>query len=160
MLFSEQSYKYMYAALVEAEKAFEENEVPIGAVVVHNNRIIGKGYNQVEKLKDPTAHAEMLAITAAANHLQDWRLIECDLYVNLEPCVMCTGAAISARIRNIYFSIYEPKFGACGSLYNIAEEGRLNHKIGIYTGIYADESNRLLKEFFNKARSKPGNQLH
>lgn len=153
MLFSEDTYRFMYAALSEAEQALEENEIPIGAVVVHNNRIIGRGYNQTEKLKDPTAHAEMLAITAAANHLNDWRLSECDLYVTLEPCVMCTGAAIAARIRNIFFSIYEPKFGACGSLYNIAEEGKLNHKIKIFSGIYAEESTKLLKEFFSKTRN-------
>lgn len=143
----------MYAALVEAEKAFEDNEIPIGAVIVHKNRIIGKGYNQTEKLKDPTAHAEMLAITSAANYLQNWRLNECELYVNVEPCVMCTGAAIASRLSTIYFSVFEPKFGACGSLYNIAEDGRLNHKIKVYTGIYAEESTRLLKEFFLKSRS-------
>ncbi|MDP4173683.1 MAG: tRNA adenosine(34) deaminase TadA [Bacteroidota bacterium] len=153
MLFSEDTYRFMYAALSEAEQALEEDEIPIGAVVVHKNRIIGRGYNQTEKLKDPTAHAEMLAITAAANHLNDWRLSECDLYVTLEPCVMCTGAAIAARIRNIFFSIYEPKFGACGSLYNIAEEGKLNHKIKIFSGIYAEESTKLLKEFFSKTRN-------
>ncbi|MGE5412213.1 MAG: tRNA adenosine(34) deaminase TadA [Clostridiales bacterium] len=153
MLFSEDTYRFMYAALSEAEQALEEDEIPIGAVVVHNNRIIGRGHNQTEKLKDPTAHAEMLAITAAANHLNDWRLSECDLYVTLEPCVMCTGAAIAARIKNIFFSIYEPKFGACGSLYNIAEEGKLNHKIKIFSGIYAEESTKLLKEFFSKTRN-------
>lgn len=158
MLFSEEIYRFMYAALSEAERAFDENEVPIGAVVVHNNRIIGRGYNQTERLKDPTAHAEMLAITAAANYLQDWRLNECDLYVNLEPCVMCTGAAISARIRTIFFSVYEPKFGACGSLYNIAEEGKLNHKIKVVSGIYAEESSKMLKEFFNKQRNADGSR--
>lgn len=152
MIFPEEVYRFMYAALTEAEKAFEDGEVPIGAVVVHNDRIIGRGYNQTERLKDPTAHAEMLAITAAANKLQDWRLNGCSLYVTAEPCVMCTGAAVAARIQTIYFSIYEPKFGACGSLYNIAEEGKLNHKIKIYSGIYAEESSRLMKEFFLKQR--------
>ncbi|HEX2962829.1 MAG: tRNA adenosine(34) deaminase TadA [Bacteroidota bacterium] len=153
MLFSEEVYRFMYAALSEAEKALEENEVPIGAVVVHKNRIIGRGYNQTERLKDPTAHAEILAITSAANHLQNWRLNECDIYVNVEPCVMCTGAMIAARIDSLYFSTYEPKFGACGSLYNIAEDGRLNHKIKVYSGIYAEESRMLMKEFFQKTRS-------
>jgi tRNA(adenine34) deaminase len=154
MLFSENNYKFMYAALSEAEKALEDEEVPIGAVVVYKNKIIGKGYNQTEKLKDPTAHAEMLAITAASNKLQSWRLNECELYVNVEPCVMCTGAALAARIMSIYFSIFEPKFGACGSIYNIAEEGKVNHKIKIYSGIYADESDKLMKEFFGKNRTK------
>jgi len=153
MLFSENNYKFMYAALTEAEAALEDGEVPIGAVIVYKNRIIGKGHNQTERLKDPTAHAEMLAITAAANHLQEWRLNECELYVNVEPCVMCTGAAISARIETIYFSIFEPKFGACGSLYNIAEEGKANHKIKIFTGLYTEESEMLMKEFFLKTRT-------
>lgn len=152
MLFSEETYKFMYSALTQAELAFEAGEIPIGAVIVYKNKIIGKGYNQTERLKDPTAHAEMLAITAAADYLKNWRLNECDLYVNVEPCVMCTGAAIAARLRSIYFSVFEPKFGACGSLYNIAEEGKVNHKIKIYTGLYADESSRLMKDFFIKFR--------
>lgn len=152
MMFSEQVYRFMYAALSEAEKALEENEVPIGAVIVYKDRIIGRGYNQTARLKDATAHAEILAITSAANHLQDWRLNECDLYVNVEPCVMCTGAMIASRIRSVYFSVFEPKFGACGSLYNIAEDGRLNHKIKVFSGIYAEESERLMKEFFLKTR--------
>ncbi len=123
MQFNEDIYKFMYAALKEAETALMENEVPVGAVVVYNNAIIGKGYNQVEKLKDATAHAEMIAITSAANHLGNWRLNDCDLYVTLEPCIMCTGAALSSRLRSIYFSSFDPKFGACGSLYNLAEDG-------------------------------------
>ncbi len=153
MLFSENNYMFMYAALTEAEAALAEGEIPIGAVVVHKNKIIGKGHNQTERLKDPTAHAEIIAITAAANYLQNWRLNECELYVNVEPCVMCTGAAIAARIGTIYFSIYEPKFGACGSLYNIAEEGKANHKIKVYSGLFPEESERLMKDFFLKTRA-------
>jgi tRNA(adenine34) deaminase len=153
MLFSEYNYKFMLAALAEATYALEDGEIPIGAVVVHKNKIIGKGHNQTERLKDPTAHAEMLAITAASNNLQNWRLSECELYVNVEPCIMCTGAAIAARIEKIYFSIYEPKFGACGSLYNIAEGGKTNHKIKVYSGIFQEESERLMKEFFMKTRT-------
>jgi len=152
MLFSEEQYKFMYAALTEAQAALDENEVPVGAVIVYKNRIIGRGHNQIERLKDPTAHAEILAITAAANHLENWRLNECDLYVNVEPCVMCTGAAIAARINSLYFSVYEPKYGASGSVYNIAEEGKLNHKLKVYSGIYAEESRNLMREFFLKAR--------
>lgn len=152
MIFSEDQYKFMYAALTEAQAALDENEVPIGAVIVYRNRIIGRGHNQIERLKDPTAHAEILAITAAANHLQNWRLNECDMYVNVEPCVMCTGAAIAARINALYFSTYEPKFGAAGSLYNIAEDGKLNHKLKVYSGIYSEESRNLMREFFLKAR--------
>ncbi len=152
MLFSEDTYRFMFAALQEAEKAFEEGEVPVGAIVVYNNKIIGRGYNQIERLKDPTAHAEMIAITAAANHLNDWRLNECELYVTLEPCIMCTGASLAARMKTIYFAAYDSKFGACGSIYNLAEEGKYNHQVNIISGIYADESKQLLQGFFSKVR--------
>jgi tRNA(adenine34) deaminase len=152
MLFSEDTYKYMFAALQEAETALSEDEVPIGAVVVYKNKIIGRGHNQVERLKDPTAHAEMIALSAAANYLQNWRLNECDLYITLEPCIMCTGAILNARINNLFFSAYDPKYGACGSLYNLAEEGKYNHKVNVFTGIYNDESQRLLKSFFGNLR--------
>ena len=101
MLFSEDSYKYMYSALKDAEQALLEDEVPVGAVIVFKNKIIGRGYNQIEKLKDATAHAEMLAVTAASNFLGNWRLNECDIYVTLEPCVMCAGALLASRIRNL-----------------------------------------------------------
>jgi tRNA(adenine34) deaminase len=144
----------MYAALQEAEQAFEEDEIPIGAVVVHQNKIIGKGHNQVEKLNDATAHAEMIAITAASNNLGNWNLNECDIYVTLEPCIMCTGALLASRIRHIYFSALDPKFGACGSIYNLAEESKTNHKIKTYSGILAEESKQLLKLFFTKLRKK------
>jgi tRNA(adenine34) deaminase len=154
MLFSEDTYKYMYAALQEAESAFDANEVPVGAVIIYKNRIIGRGFNQVERLKDPTAHAEMIAITAASSYLNDWRLSECEIYVTLEPCVMCTGALLHSRIKNLYFSTYDPKFGACGSVYNIAEEGKYNHKLNIYAGIYENESRDLLKRFFGNIRLK------
>ena len=142
----------MYAALQEAEKALEEKEVPIGAVVTHKDRIIGRGRNQVETLNDPTAHAEMIAITAAAAHLQSWRLNECAIYVTLEPCIMCTGALLASRMDTLYFSSFDPKFGACGSLYNLAEQGKYNHKLKVYSGIYSLESEQLLKQFFGKMR--------
>lgn len=142
----------MFSALSEAEKALSENEVPVGAVIVHNNVIIGRGYNQVERLKDPTAHAEMIALTAAAGHLNNKSLDECDLYVTVEPCVMCAGALILSKIRNIYFGAFEPKFGACGSLYNIIQNDKNNHKPNLFGGIYADESKALLDEFFKKIR--------
>jgi len=157
MIFSEDNYKFMFAALQEAEKAFDADEVPIGAVIVYKNKIIGLGYNQVERLKDPTAHAEMIAITAAANHLSDWRLNNCDIYVTLEPCVMCTGALLAGRINSICFSAFDTKFGACGSLYNLAEDGKYNHKIKIYSGIYSPESEKLLKDFFIKKRNITSN---
>jgi len=154
MLFSEDSYKFMFAALQEAEQALDEDEVPVGAVVVHKNRIIGRGYNQVEKLKDATAHAEMIALTSALNTLSNWRLSECDIYVTLEPCIMCTGALLNSRIKNIFFAAFDPKFGACSSLYNLASEGKYNHKINVYSGIYASESENLLRSFFVKKRNK------
>jgi tRNA(adenine34) deaminase len=157
MIFSEDNYKFMFAALQEAEKAVEINEVPVGAVVVHNNMIIGRGYNQTERLKDPTAHAEMIAITAASNYLTNWRLNNCDIYVTVEPCVMCTGALLNARINSIYFSSFDPKYGACGSLYNLAEEGKYNHKIKLFSGLYSSESEKLLKDFFLKKRNISSN---
>ena len=155
MIFDELKYRFMHAALQEAEKALEENEVPIGAVVVFENKIIGRGYNRVEGLKDATAHAEMISITAAANHLGDWRLTECDIYVTVEPCVMCTGAILSSRLRNLYFGVFDPKFGACGSLYNIPQEGKYNHTIEVYSGILADECRFLLQQYFKSKRPKP-----
>lgn len=152
MIFTEETYRFMYSALQEAEKAFEENEVPVGAVVVHNQKIIGKGYNQVERLKDATAHAEMIALTSASNNFNNWRLNECDLYVTLEPCVMCTGASLLSRVKRIFFSAFDPKYGACGSLYNIPAEGKYNHEIKIFTGIYEKESKELLQNFFLNKR--------
>ena len=159
MLFSEEQYRFMYAALQEAEKAFDEDEVPVGAVVVHKNKIIGRGYNQVEKLNDATAHAEMIALTSASNNLNSWRLNECDLYVTLEPCIMCTGALLASRIRDLYFAASDIKFGACGSIYNLAEENKTNHKINVYSGILSMESEDLLKTFFDKKR-KSSNKIN
>lgn len=152
-MFSKKIYDFMFSALQEAEKAFSQKEVPVGAVITHNDKIIGKGFNQVERLKDPTAHAEMIAITSAANYLGNWRLDECDLYVTLEPCIMCTGAILNSRIKNLYFSTFDPKFGACGSVYNLIEEKKYNHTIKVYSGIYESESKDLLEKFFNKLRN-------
>lgn len=152
MIFPEHVYRFMFSALSEAERALEEKEIPVGAVIVHNNRIIGRGYNQVEKLKDPTAHAEMIALTAATNHLGNKFLNECDLYVTVEPCVMCTGAIILAKVKNVYFGAFEPKFGACGSMFNIIQNDKNNHKPNVFSGIYADESKALLDEFFKSVR--------
>ncbi len=152
MLFSEENYKFMFAALQEAQIAFDEDEVPVGAVVVYNKKIIGRGHNQVERLKDPTAHAEMIAITAATNFIGNWRLEQCNLFVTLEPCIMCTGASILSRLNAIYFSTFDTKFGACGSIYNIAEEQKANHKIKIYHGLYQEESKNLLKNFFTQKK--------
>ena len=154
MLFEEHIYKFMYAALQEAENAFENNEVPVGAVVVYKNKIIGRGYNQTEMLKDSTAHAEMLAITAASNHLQSKFLDDCDLYVTVEPCLMCSGAILLSRIKNLYFGTFEPKFGACGSLFNVIDSDKYNNRVNVFSGIYAEESKNLLEQFF-KLKRKP-----
>lgn len=152
MLFSEDKYRFMFAALQEAEKALEDGEVPVGAVIVHNNRIISRGYNQMERLNDPTAHGEMIAITSACNRLDGWRLTGCSIFVTLEPCIMCTGALLASRIDELYFATFDSKFGACGSLHNLAENSKTNHKIKVYSGIYSKESQALLKVFFSKKR--------
>jgi len=152
MLFNEESYKFMFEALKLAEIAAEEDEVPIGAVVVKNGKIIGKGYNQVEKLKDATAHAEIIALTSASNNLQNKTLEDCDLYVTLEPCLMCIGAISLSKIKNLYFATFEPKFGACGSIYNVPDENKLNHKVNVFSGIYENESKLLLTNYFKNKR--------
>jgi tRNA(adenine34) deaminase len=142
----------MQLALREAQKAFEEDEVPVGALVVHNERIIGKGYNQIERLQDPTAHAEMIAITAAAAQLRSRRLEECTLYVTLEPCPMCAGAIVQARIPTLVFGAFDPKAGACGTLFNIVQDKRLNHQPHVISGVCDKESEELLKGFFGRVR--------
>ena len=147
-----QHEQWMKAALREAQCAFDTNEVPVGAVIVFEGKIIGRGYNQIEQLKDPTAHAEMIAITAASNHLQSRRLERCTMYVTMEPCPMCAGAIVLARIPTLVFGVFDPKAGACGTLYNITEDKRLNHTVHVVGGICDGESEALLKEFFSKMR--------
>ncbi len=143
----------MNLALREASKAFDDDEVPVGAIVVHEGKIIGRGYNQIERLQDPTAHAEMIAITAAANHLQSRRLDGCTLYVTLEPCPMCAGAIVLARIPTLVFGAHDPKAGACGTLFSIPEDKRLNHNPHVISGICDRESEELLKGFFGRVRT-------
>jgi tRNA(adenine34) deaminase len=145
--------QWMKIALQEAQRAFDADEVPVGAAIVHKGEIIGRGYNQIEQLQDPTAHAEMIAITAAANHLHSRRLENCTLYVTLEPCPMCAGAIVLARIPILVFSSFDPKAGACGTLYNIVEDPRLNHSVHVVGGICDKESEALLKLFFTKKRT-------
>ncbi len=147
--------QWMKQALREAQKALEQNEVPVGAVVVHKGTIIGRGYNQIERLQDPTAHAEMIALTAAANHLHSRRLEGCVLYVTLEPCPMCAGAIVLSRIPTLVFAAFDPKAGACGTLYNIVNDKRLNHTLHVISGVCDRESEELLKGFFGKARMLP-----
>lgn len=145
---------YMQEALKEAERALADNEVPIGAVIVHNNRIIGRAHNQKERLHDPTAHAEMIAITQAAEAIGNWRLAKAIMYVTLEPCPMCAGALVQARLPTLVYGAKDPKAGACGSLFNIVQDKRLNHRIKIIPGIMKDECQAILKEFFVKKRIK------
>ena len=145
---------YMSEALKEAQKAFDEDEVPVGAVIVHEGKIIARGHNQVERLKDPTAHAEIIAITSAANYLGTKWLSEASLYVTIEPCSMCAGALVLARIKNLCFGASDPKTGACGSVVNIVNHKKLNHRIKVTQGIFQAECSSLLKNFFKKKRKE------
>ena len=146
--------KWMKAAFREAEKAFEQDEVPIGAVVVQNGQIIGRGYNQCESLIDPTAHAEIIAITSASNTIKDWRLKDCRLYVTKEPCPMCAGALINARINMVIFGMYDEKEGCCGSLYQLCRDNRFKHQLTVKGGIMEDACTLMIQEFFKKQREK------
>lgn len=142
----------MKYAFKEAEKAFEKNEVPIGCIITFQNTIIAKAHNQVETLKDPTAHAEIIAITSAAEYLQSKQLIGCSMYVTLEPCPMCAGAIVMAKIDNLYFGAYDNNFGACGSEFNITNNDKMNHKVNVYGGIMDKECAGILKSFFEVKR--------
>lgn len=142
----------MALALREAEAAFEQGEIPVGAVIVKDGVVIAKAHNQVEMLQDPTAHAEIVAIGAATNHLGNWRLKGCTLYVTLEPCPMCAGGIVLSRMDRIVFGSYDPKMGACSTLYNLVQDERLNHRVEVIAGVMDEESRFLLKEFFAKKR--------
>jgi tRNA(adenine34) deaminase len=143
---------YMMQAFRLAENAYEKGEVPVGAVVVHENRIIGKGYNQVEMLQDSTAHAEMIAVSAACSTLQNKYLEDCTLYVTLEPCPMCAGALVWSKIKRIVFGTMDEKAGACGSVFNISSNKKLNHNIEIIQGVMEADCKFLLQEFFRSKR--------
>ncbi len=145
---------YMREALLEAEKALSLGEVPIGAVIEKNGRIIGRGHNKTETSKDPTAHAEIIAIREATKDLGGWRLLDCRMYVTAEPCPMCAGAIVLARIQKVYIGTLDPKTGACGSLMNIVQDERLNHYVQIETGIMQQECKEIMKSFFQKLRKK------
>ena len=150
---SEYDERFMRAAIGEALAARDEEEVPVGAVVVRGERIIGRGHNQRERLNDPTAHAEMLALTAAATFVSSWRLDGCTLYVTLEPCAMCAGAIVLARVERLVFGAADPKHGACVSLYNIPTDERLNHRVVPGEPVLADECAELLQNFFAGQRA-------
>ena len=146
---------FMEMALREADVARRRKEVPVGAVIVHNGSIIAKGSNQTEMLQDPTAHAEMIALTAAAAHWGSKRLDDCTMYVTLEPCPMCAGAAVLARLPFLIFGAYDPKAGACTTLYTITNDTRLNHRIHTVGGVLEEKCGGILREFFMLRRTEP-----
>ena len=145
---------FMREALRQAERALERDEVPIGVVIVHKNRVIAKAFNQTNLLKDPTAHAEMIAITQAAAHLQHERLLETEIYSTVEPCAMCLGAIIHARIPKLFYGAPNEKYGACGSVVDLLKEGRWNHTVAVEKGLLAAESAVLMQGFFRTKRAK------
>ncbi len=143
---------FMRQALIEAEKAAQEEEVPIGAIIVWEDQIIARSHNQREANQDPTAHAEILAIKQAASYLGSWRLIGTTMFVTIEPCVMCAGALVLARVDRLVYGASDPRAGAVGSLWNIVEDERLNHRIEVISGILAEECSLLLRSFFQGRR--------
>ena len=143
---------YMRLALKQARKALKNCDVPVGCVVVYNNEIIGRGYNQVEKRNNSTAHAEMLAIKQAINKYGHKHLLDCDIYVSLEPCSMCAGAIVLARIKNVIYGASVSKTGACGSVMNIVRHNLLNHRCNVISGVLETESTSLIKDFFIQLR--------
>lgn len=144
---------WMKRALDQAVAAFDQNEVPVGAVIVHDGRIIAEAGNQRETLNDPTAHAEMIAITQAAEFLGSWRLLDCTLYVTLEPCPMCAGAIVQARIPFVVYGAADAKAGACDSLFNITSDIRLNHQAAVLGGVMQEDCRAILQEFFKQQRA-------
>lgn len=153
MNYEENSF-FMREALKEADKAASIGEVPVGAVVVRDGEIIGRGYNKTEATSLATCHAEMEAIAQAAEFMENWRLSGCSIYVSLEPCIMCAGAIVLSRMENLYYAASDPKFGGCGSIFDIPTERRLNHRVNVAGGILAEESAEKLKSFFRDIRSK------
>lgn len=146
--------KFMKEALKEARKAYDKEEIPVGAVIVKDNKIIARAYNKKEEKMDTTKHAEILAIQKASKKLKSWRLMNCDMYVTLEPCSMCAGALIQSRIRKVFIGTKDPKTGACGSVLNLLEDYKFNHEVQIESGIMEKECETILKEFFKYLRNK------
>ena len=154
---NEQDQRFMRVAIDQAEIARENGDVPVGAVIVHKGRLIAKAYNQREQLNDPTAHAEIIALTQAAEAVENWHLHDCTIYVTLEPCAMCAGALVLARIDRLVYGCNDPKTGACGSLYNIVQDERLNHRLEVTSGVMESECRRQLQEFFAHKRHENKN---
>ncbi len=148
----------MRVALQEAKAAAEEREVPVGCIVVHNGRIVGRGHNRTEGLKDPTAHAEIIALSAASSTLGNWRLEGATVYSTVEPCLMCSGALVLARPHRVVFGAPDPKFGCLGSKYDIARDNRFNHRLIVKGGVCADEAGRLMMSFFRDRRDGTNNR--
>jgi tRNA(adenine34) deaminase len=148
-------HTFMNAARALALKAGEQGEVPVGAVVVFEGRIIGEGYNQPISRSDPSAHAEVMALRQAALHLNNYRLTGCELFVTLEPCAMCSGAIMHARLQRVVFGAFDPKTGACGSVLDLFSEPKLNHHTRVLGGLQAEECGTLLKDFFLARRARP-----
>ena len=143
---------YMKQALKEAEKAYKKLEVPVGAIIVKDGKIIARAYNQKEEKKDTTKHAEILAIQKASKKLQSWRLLDCEMYITLEPCSMCAGAIINSRIKKVYIGTMDEKTGAAGSVFNLFNDYTFNHKVEIETGILKEDCEIILKKFFKELR--------
>ena len=155
MFSSEDKKKYMELALEEANKALKQDEVPIGAIVVDpDGKVIGKGYNRRELDQDATQHAEMIAIREACKNIGLWRLIDCSLFVTLEPCPMCAGAIINSRIKDVYFGAMDPKAGACGSVVDLFSVEKFNHHPHVIRGLLQEKSSQMLKDFFREIRKK------
>ena len=154
---AQKDQQYLRAAITAAKIAEENGDVPIGAVIVYQNNIIARAYNQREQLQDPTAHAEIIALTQAAAALENWHLHGCTMYVTLEPCPMCAGALVLARMDRLVYGCDDPKAGACKSLYNIVTDGRLNHRLEVTTGVLQEQCRRQLQEFFAKRRTENKN---
>lgn len=145
--------KFMRQALDEARSAARAGDVPVGCVVVCDSEIVGRGRNRREAEQDPTAHAEIIALRQAAGKLGTWRLDNCDVFVTLEPCPMCAGALVLARVRRLYYGARDPKAGACGSLFDIVGDERLNHRVEVFGGVLAEECGALLAQFFRQLRA-------
>lgn len=151
------THQFMRLALAAAQEASNRGEVPVGAVVVSAGEVISTGYNRREERQSPLAHAEIIAIEGAARHFGSWRLSECDLYVTLEPCIMCVGAILQARMRRLIFGCLDPKSGAIESLYRLCDDQRLNHQLPAAGGVLASEAAALLAEFFQNLRARKRN---
>ena len=147
-----QHLPFMKLALLQAQKAYEKDEIPVGAIVVKEGKVIGRGYNQREMLNDPTAHAEIIAITAAANTIEDWRLNDCMLYVTKEPCAMCAGAIINSRLKMVVFGCYDKEMGCCGSLYQLCGDTQLRNSTAVKGGIMEQECLSIIRDFFQIQR--------